>query len=30
VGEAVYISDTQLRCVVEDIETVPEGEKLPA
>ena len=30
VGHAVFISDTQMRCVVEDIETVAEGERLPA
>ena len=26
----MLISDTQIRCVVEDIETVPEGERLAA
>mmetsp|Transcript_13740 Transcript_13740/g.17354 ORF Transcript_13740/g.17354 Transcript_13740/m.17354 type:complete len:219 (-) Transcript_13740:690-1346(-) len=30
VGTAVLISDTQLRCVIEDIETVAEGERLSA
>lgn len=30
IGDAIVISDTQLRCVVEDIPTVAEGEKLPA
>ena len=29
-GDAILISDTQMRCVVEDIDTVPEGERLPA
>ena len=30
IGHAVFISDTQIRCVVEDIETVAEGERLTA
>jgi len=30
IGQAVYVSKTQMRCVVEDIETVAEGERLPA
>ena len=29
-GTAIFVSDTQLRCVVEDIQTVPEGERLAA
>lgn len=29
-GQAVFVNKNQIRCVVEDIETVPEGEKLTA
>lgn len=30
VGQAVFISDKQISCVIEDMETVPEGENQPA
>jgi hypothetical protein len=29
-GQAVFISKNQIRCVVEDMEKVEEGERLPA
>lgn len=29
-GQAYYVNKNQIRCVIEDIETVPEGELLPA
>lgn len=29
-GEAVLVSDSQIRCVIEDIQTVPDGERLAA
>lgn len=29
-GVAVYINSNQIRCVVEDMDTVPEGQRLPA
>lgn len=30
IGQAFFVSKNQLSCVVEDMETVPEGEKLAA
>ena len=30
IGDAVLVSDQQMRCVVDDLETVPEGERLTA
>lgn len=30
IGQAVYVNRNQIRCVIEDMETVPEGEYLTA
>lgn len=30
IGQAIFVSDTQMKCMIEDIGLVPEGETAPA